>query len=113
MKFTYDKQNDTLYIYRLEDKKSKDNIGKDRIIIDLDADNQVIGVEIIDASHVLQEHSGREIEDIKGVLDNLTDCSFDHKNLDDTIHITIQLDSEGKRFLSDLDVHDSRTAPIL
>lgn len=113
MKFTYDKEYDMFYIYRLStDKKSKDNIGDENIVIDLDENNEIIGVELIDATQVLQKHSGKSYEEIKDMLGNLTKCTLDLEFKDDKIYIKIIFVSNSNQLSSTLAINDDRALTI-
>jgi uncharacterized protein YuzE len=61
MKFTYDKEADAAYIY-LEESISKGQSKKtielnENIILDLDDNGKLLGIEILDASKILNEKS--------------------------------------------------------
>ncbi len=57
MKFEYDKEADAAYIYLvypIKEKEAKNTVElKENIILDFDADGKLLGVEILNASKVL------------------------------------------------------------
>lgn len=59
MKFEYDKEVDAAYIYiddSIKEKQVKKTIElNDNIILDFDKENKLIGVEILDASKVMNK----------------------------------------------------------
>ena len=52
-RITYDKQADAVYIYLRDAKFAKNKVLSEFVIVDLDAKNIPIGVEILDASKIL------------------------------------------------------------
>lgn len=61
MKFEYDKEADTAYIYLedfIEDGQVKKTIElNDNIILDFDKDGKLLGIEILNASKILNQKS--------------------------------------------------------
>ena len=68
MKLEYDKEADAAYLYfkyPIKDGESKKTIQlNENIILDFDAANHLLGVEILDASKVLQKQALAEIKAI-------------------------------------------------
>jgi len=68
MKFEYDKEVDAAYIYLkypLKDGEVKNTIElNENIILDFDGSKKLIGVEILDASKVLNKSALQEAESI-------------------------------------------------
>ena len=68
MKFEYDKEVDTAYIYLkypLKEGEVKNTIElNENIILDFDESKRLIGVEILDASKVLSKSSLEEAESV-------------------------------------------------
>lgn len=59
-KFDYDEEEDLLYIYN-ENKKSKGSIEFGDLIVDLDKNQNVVGLEIFDASKYLSYLTNKRI----------------------------------------------------
>ncbi len=113
MRFSYDKRFGMFYVYRMTEKtKSKTTIGDGKIVVDIDANNEIIGVELIDAAKVLKEHSERSYEEIKEILENLTDCYFDFKVKDDVIMINMRFVSKTQDMTPTFDIRDKRILSI-
>lgn len=55
-KVDYDEENDILYVYSGE--KAKDSLEIDKFVLDMSADNKVVGVEIFDAIDLVSKLSG-------------------------------------------------------
>lgn len=66
MKFEYDKEADAAYIYLkypVKDGEAKKTIQlNDNIILDFDAQDKLLGVEILDASKVLKKEALSEAQ---------------------------------------------------
>ena len=58
-KVDYDEENDILYVYTGE--KAKDSLEIDNFVLDISADNKVVGVEIFNASVFASKLSGIKI----------------------------------------------------
>jgi uncharacterized protein YuzE len=58
-KVDYDEENDILYVYSGE--KAKDSLEIDNFVLDISADNKVVGVEIFNASVFISKLSGIKI----------------------------------------------------
>lgn len=55
-KVDYDEENDILYVYSGE--KAKDSLEIDKFVLDISADNKVVGVEVFDAIDLVSKLSG-------------------------------------------------------
>ena len=55
MKMNYDKIADALYIYLNKGKVFKTVKMADRMIVDTDKDGNIVGIEILDASHQIKQ----------------------------------------------------------
>jgi len=73
-KFDYDKENDDLFIY-LEGAKSKGAVEIGNLVIDFDENENLVGLEIFEASEILSKFLSRVIElsKIKGLEAEATD----------------------------------------
>jgi len=69
-KFSYDKEQDDLFVYSSK-SKSKGSVEFGDVIIDLNSQKEFVGIQIMHASEFLQELV--EV-DIKPVLDSLKEC---------------------------------------
>lgn len=61
MKITYDKEADALYIELREGEFAKNNKINDYTIVDLDSENNLLGVEILNASERMPKKSFSEV----------------------------------------------------
>ena len=56
MKIEYDKEADALYVYFREIEVAKSKEVEDGVVIDLDQNNHIVGIEILNASKRLKAH---------------------------------------------------------
>ena len=56
MKIEYDKRADALYVYFREIEVAKSKEVEEGVVIDLDQDGHIVGIEILDASKRLKAH---------------------------------------------------------
>lgn len=92
MNFDYDSENDDLFIYSSKNK-SKGSIELNNLILDLDTNKNVVGMEIIGASTFLKNIS-KEIT--KKKLSLIKKCYLDIKTDKNFIFITTHLEFDGE-----------------
>ena len=99
-KFSFDKNQDDLFLYRSE-SKSKGSVEIGDIILDLNNKKEIVGLQIMKASNMLDDVSVRiSLNEIKDVLKNLKECKVEiilKKNL---VIIRIHLYGKMKEFSS-------------
>ena len=93
-KFSYDEENDDLFIY-LEGKKSAGAVEIGDFIIDFDEDENLVAVQIINASEVLSKLVSKVIS--LSEIRNIRADIIKFRNMN-AIDIQIQLDSGSERF---------------
>jgi uncharacterized protein YuzE len=71
--FSYDKENDDLFLYK-KGSKSKGSIELGDLILDFDS-KDMVAVEFVGASHFISDFLGEKIP--KGLLENLKECRID------------------------------------
>lgn len=74
MKTRYDKTSDAMYI-RLREGKVKGTVKvNDRLMVDVDAKGNTVGVELLDATFQLSERGGKNLEKsvLKGIPVEIT-----------------------------------------
>lgn len=91
-KFHYDKEDDVLTIYSPNSKYSESIEYDENLIIDLDKDGNVIGVEIFDASEFL--HAFNDFVN-KEFLENLEEAYLEYKEFRNKIFLILVLKSKS------------------
>ena len=95
-KFHYDEDNDILAIYKSDRKVEESVEVSENVIIDLDKDEQINGIEIMDASEFLGVFNP-EID--KKFLSGIEDAGIEYKSFRNQWIILISLKSKGKQFV--------------
>lgn len=62
MRITYDKEADAIYIYLIENEKISESKGEWPINLDLSKDGKLIGIEILQASKVVDINNLKKIK---------------------------------------------------
>jgi uncharacterized protein YuzE len=88
--FSYDKKNDDLFLYN-PDSKSKGCLELGEIIFDYNTKKELVGIQIMNASKILQEISEKEIIIIKEILSNLKESILDIKTKENMLIIKLYL----------------------
>jgi len=86
-KIDYDEENDILYVYSGE--KAKDSLEIDKFVLDISADNKVVGVEIFDAINIVSKLSGFEIN--KEILSNIASARMQFYQSKELFYVLIFL----------------------
>ncbi len=100
-KFSYDKEYDDLFVFNPE-SKSKGSVELGEIILDYNTKKEFVGIQIMNASKVLQEISG-DFE-IKSVLEHLKECKIETITKNNLLTIKLFLISDLKQVSSVLSV---------
>ena len=95
-KFLYDKEYDILAIYNSNRNVEESVEVSENIVLDLDKDERVNGIEIMDASEFLGAFNS-EIN--KEFLSQIDDASLDYKSFRNQWIILVNLKSKGKQFV--------------
>jgi len=77
-KFSYDKENDDLFLYNPK-SKSKGSVELGDLILDYNTKKEFVGMQIIGASKLLKDLLTDDLSAIKNVLGSLQDCKVDVK----------------------------------
>ncbi len=94
--FSYDKENDDLFLFR-SDRKSKGSIEFGNFIIDFDKNRNVVGLQILDAIDFLSQATPMNRREVKKVLKELTNCRVDSFQMKNMILIKFLLSSKNKK----------------
>lgn len=86
-KVDYDEENDILYVYSGE--KAKDSLEIDKFVLDISADNKVVGVEIFDAINLVSKLSGFKME--KESLSNIASARMQFYQSKELFYVLIFL----------------------
>ena len=95
-KFHYDEENDILAIYKSERKVEESVEVSENVIIDLDKDERINGIEIMDASEFLGAFNP---EMDKKFLSDIEHAGIEYKSFRNQWIILISLKSKGKQFV--------------
>jgi uncharacterized protein YuzE len=92
-KVDYDEENDILYVYSGE--KAKDSLEIDNFVLDISADNKVVGVEIFNASDFISKLSGIKVsKEILSTMKNAVMSFYQSKELF-YVFITLPIKIDG------------------
>lgn len=91
-KFSYDKENDDLFLYN-QGAKSRGSVEFGDLIFDYNTKKELVGVQIINASKYIKEFTGKSLADIKRVLGNLSNCKLELKKQNKFIFVKLFLSS--------------------
>lgn len=95
-KFHYDKENDILAVYNSPRKVKESLEVSENIVIDLDKDDRINGIEIMDASEFFGSFN---MEINKEFLSMLDSAEIDYRSFQNQWIILVVLKSKGKQFL--------------
>ncbi|MEK6964241.1 MAG: DUF2283 domain-containing protein [Nanoarchaeota archaeon] len=93
-KFSYDRGNDDLFLYSPL-SKSMGSIEMGDLIADYNSDKELVGIQLLHASTLLQELAGKNARDIQTDLSNLKKCSFSIKKTNGLLFVKIHFESES------------------
>ena len=105
--FSYDKEHDDLFLHR-PDSKSKGSVEIGNLILDYNSKKELVGLQIMGASKVLQDLTNETARITKEVLSHLQECRLDAKAKNNLLIIRIFLNSKIKEISSVLSVPSIR-----
>jgi len=105
--FSYDRDNDDLFIFR-RDSKSKGSVELGNLILDFDYKKNLVGIEIINATEYLSEVLNLSRERVREILCTLKKCNVRTKLYGNAILILIILQGEKEEKNIALTVPDIR-----
>ena len=93
--FSYDKENDDLFLSRPE-SRSKGSVEIGDIIIDYNAKKEIVGIELMNASMLIKDMiSVDDSRIINEILGNLSECKVDIKTKNNLSIIRLCLQSDS------------------
>ncbi|MBU1199892.1 MAG: DUF2283 domain-containing protein [Nanoarchaeota archaeon] len=95
LNFSYDKENDDLFLYN-PNSKSKGSIELGDIILDFNNKKELAGIQMMNASKLIKEMMSENTNGIKSVLNDLQECKVDVKVKGNLLIIKIYLLSRMK-----------------
>jgi len=95
MKYDYDDENDILVIYEHNEDVKESLEVSEGIVLDLDSDDGVVGIEIMDASEFFGSFNP-EIN--KSFLSELNSARIEYKSFRNQWMLLVVLQSKGKQF---------------
>lgn len=101
--FSYDKEHDDLFLFNPE-SKSKGSIEIGDIIFDYNSKKEFVGLQLINASKILESISEKDLSTIKNVLDNLSGCTVEYVNNNNLLIIKINLLGKDKEINSSISI---------
>lgn len=112
--FSYDKENDDLFLYS-PNSKSKGSVELGDIILDFDNKKELVGIEIMGASQLIRDLMDEENQEFIGeLLNDLKECKISVKMRDNLLMIRLFLISNTKEISPMLSVPTiQRTSPAL
>ncbi len=92
-KFSYDEENDDLFIHR-SNSKSKGSVEFGDMVLDFDSKKELVGLEIMNASGVIKEFVAESSIDVRKLLINLHDCRIENSVNNNLLIIRLFLSSK-------------------
>ncbi|MFC1741991.1 DUF2283 domain-containing protein [Nanoarchaeota archaeon] len=74
--FSYDKENDDLFLFR-PGSKSKGSVEIGDLVIDFNSKRELVGLQIMNASKLIKDMVDENLMTVKKLLSNLSDCKVD------------------------------------
>jgi len=93
-KFSYDADNDALFIYHPR-SRSKGGVECGQMIIDFNNKKEFVGIQLIGASGIIKDLLG-EKQSVDEVLSNLIDCRISEQRRGNMLLLRIVLSSKKK-----------------
>ncbi len=94
-KFSYDKDNDDLFLFNPK-SKSKGSVELGDLVLDYNTKKELVGVQLMNASKFIKEFIGENVSTIKEHLNNLKECKIDVKPKGNLLIIKIFLIGKPK-----------------
>ena len=102
--FSYDKENDDLFLYS-QKSKSKGSVELGDFVLDYDSKGELVAVQIMNAAKFIKDiATEKNTTDIKRLLNNLKDTRIDIKAKNNILIIKIHLISDTDEISSVLSV---------
>lgn len=96
--FSYDKENDDLFLFN-PTAKSKGSVELGDLILDYDTKKELVGLQILNAAKLIKDLVDAGAAEIKGVLSTLKECRVDAKSKNNFLIIKIHLCSAIKEIV--------------
>lgn len=97
--FSYDKENDDLFLFS-SDSKSKGSVELGDLILDYNNKKELVGIQILHASKLINDLvSNQTSTAVKEILNTLTECKANIKTKNNLIIIKIYLLSKTKEII--------------
>ena len=111
--FSYDKENDDLFLF-ISRSKSKGSVELGNVVLDFNNKKELVGLQIMNASKLFKDILSDNVNGIKSVLRNLKECKIDAKLKRNIMIIKIFLVSEKREIAPVMQVPTiSRSSPSL
>ena len=112
--FSYDKENDDLFLFNPK-SKSKGSVEIGDLILDYNNKKECVGLQIMNASKIIKDMLSKEdAASVKEVLDNLEECRVDIKPKNNLLIIKVYLNSRAKKIAPVISVPSiQETSPAL
>ncbi len=98
-KFSYDRENDDLFLYN-PSSSSEGSIEMGDLIADYNSDKELVGLQLLHASTLLQELAGKTAKNIQAVLSTLKKCSFLVKKTNGLLFVKVRFESKSQEMCS-------------
>ncbi len=92
----YDAEHDSLFLYR---EKSHGSVEIGNLVLDFDRKRDLVGLEMLDASKVLQSMNVSELRVTKRLLASIADCRIETKDENGMLVIKVFLHFENEQQL--------------
>ncbi|MCK4589557.1 MAG: DUF2283 domain-containing protein [Nanoarchaeota archaeon] len=93
--FSYDKENDDLFLFNPK-SKSKGSVELGDLILDYNSKKEFVGMQIINASKLIKDLIDQDESSVKNVLDKLKECKVEVKVKNNLLIIKVRLFSDLK-----------------
>ena len=94
-KFSYDRENDDLFLYNPK-SKSKRSVEIGDLVLDYNSKKELVGIQILNASKFIKDFVDVKGSSIKDILNNLEECKVDVKAKSNMLIIKIYLHAKEK-----------------
>ena len=98
-KFSYDPTNDDLFLYN-PIFNSMGSIEMGDLIADYNSDKELVGIQLIHASTLLQELVGKTAKSVQEALSTLKKCSFSIKKTNGLLFVKVYFESASEEMHS-------------
>ena len=91
--FSYDRANDDLFLHSSL-SKSAGSIEMGDLIVDYNSEKELVGIQLLHASTLLQELAGKTAKSIQTVLSTLKRCPFSIKKTNGLLFVKVCFESD-------------------